>query len=69
METFKRASDEMTYATDIKLIGLLHTQHENITHADLNTCTDEPENQWNIDLQFDDILTITAKGSSNGQLS
>jgi hypothetical protein len=41
----------------------------NLTHEDLNTSLDEPENRWNIHLVSYDTLTSRAKPSSNGQLS
>jgi hypothetical protein len=31
-ETFKSVIDEMTYATDFKLIDVLHTENANLTH-------------------------------------
>ena len=36
-ETFKNVIDKMTYGTDLKLINLLHAEHANLTHEDLNT--------------------------------
>jgi hypothetical protein len=68
-ETFKSVIDEMTFATDFKLINLLHAENVNLTHEDLNTSLDEPENRWNIHLVSYDTLTSRAKPSSNGQLS
>jgi hypothetical protein len=68
-ETFKSAIDEMTFATDIKLTNLLHVDNVNLTHEDLNTSLDEPENRWNIHLLSYDTLTSRAKPSSNGKLS
>jgi SNF2 family DNA or RNA helicase len=68
-ETFKSVIDEMTFATDIKLINLLHVENVNLTHEDLNTSLDEPENRWNIHLLSYDTLTSRAKPSTNGQLS
>jgi len=68
-ETLKSVIDEMTFATDFQLINLLHTEHVNRTHEDLNTSLDEPENKWNIHLVSYDTLTSRAKPSSNGQLS
>jgi len=41
---FKSVIDEMTFATDFKLINLLHTDNANLTHQDLKTSLDEPEN-------------------------
>jgi hypothetical protein len=43
-ETFKSVIDEMTHGTDFKLINLLHAENANLTHEDLNTSIDEPEN-------------------------
>jgi len=68
-DTFKSVINEMTHGTDFKLINLLHVENPNLTHEDLNTSYDEPENQWNIYLVSDDTLTSRAKPSSNGQLS
>jgi len=59
----------MTFATDFKLINLLHAQNANPTNEDLNTSLDEPKQQWNIHLVSYDILTSRAKPSTNGQLS
>jgi len=67
-ETFKSVIDEMTFATDFKLINLLHAENVNLTHKDLNTSLDEPENRLNIHLVSYDTLTSRAKPSSNGQL-
>jgi len=44
-ETFKSVIYEMTYATDFKLINLLHPENLNLTQEDLNTSLDEPENR------------------------
>jgi hypothetical protein len=43
-ETFKSVIDEMTFGTDFKLVNLLHAENANLTHEDLNTSIDEPEN-------------------------
>ena len=43
-EMFKSVIDEMTFATHFKLINLLHAENVNLTHEDLNTSLDEPEN-------------------------
>jgi hypothetical protein len=43
-EMFKSVIDEMTYGTDFKLINFLNTENTNLTHEDLNTTIDEPEN-------------------------
>jgi hypothetical protein len=43
-ETFKTVIDEITLGTDLKLVNLLLAQYENLTHEDLNTSIDEPEN-------------------------
>jgi hypothetical protein len=68
-ETLKTVIDEMTHATDFKLVNLLHPNNANLTHANLNTSIDEPENQCNIHLVSYDTLTSRVKPSSNGQLS
>jgi hypothetical protein len=67
-ETFKSVIDKMTFATYLKLINLLHAENVNLTHEDLYTSLDKPENQWNIHLLSYDTLTSRAKSSSNGQL-
>jgi hypothetical protein len=61
--------DKITFATDFNLINLLYTANVNLTHEDLNTSIDEPENRWNIHLVSYNTLTSRAKPSSNGQLS
>jgi hypothetical protein len=68
-ESFKTVIDEMTHGTDFKLVNLLHAENANLTHEDLNTSIDEPENQWNIHLVSYDTLTSRSKPSINGWLS
>jgi len=68
-ETFKTVIDEMTDGTNFKLINLLLAKNANLTHEDLNTSIDEPENRWTIHLVLYDTLTSRAKPSSNGRLS
>jgi hypothetical protein len=68
-ETFKTVIDEMTHGTNFKLVNLLHPENANLTHKDLNTSIDEPENRWNIHLVSYDTLTSRAKPSSTGRLS
>jgi len=68
-EIFKTVIDEITHGTEFKLVNLLHTENSNLTHKDLNTSIDEPENRWNIHLLSYDTLTSRAKPSSNGRLS
>jgi hypothetical protein len=60
-ETFKSVIDEMTHGTDFKLVNLLLTENANLTHQDLNTSIDKPENRWNIHLVSHDTLTCRAK--------
>jgi hypothetical protein len=43
-ETFKSDINMMINGTDFKLVNLLHTENANLTHEDLNTSIDEPEN-------------------------
>jgi SNF2 family DNA or RNA helicase len=69
VQTFKTVTDEMTLGTDIKLVNLLLAKNANLTHKDLNTSIDKPENRWNIHLVSYDTLTSRAKLSSNGRLS
>jgi len=68
-DMFKSSIDEMTYGTDFKLLNLLHPENADLTHKDLNTSIDEPENRWNIHIVSYDTLTSRAKPSTNGQLS
>jgi hypothetical protein len=68
-ETFKQVIGEMTHGTDFKLFNLLHAKNPNLTHQDLNTSIDKPENRWNIHHVSYDTLTSRAKPSSSGQLS
>jgi len=68
-KTLKTVIDEMTNGTEFKLVDMLHSENANLTHKDLNTSIDEPENRWNIHLGSYDTLTSRAKPSRNGQLS
>ena len=68
-ETFKTVIDEMTHGTDFKLVNLLLAENANLTHEDLDSSIDEPENRWNIHLVLYDTLTSRAKPSSNGRHS
>jgi len=68
-ETFNTVINEMTQGTDLKLVNLLHAKNANLTHQDLNTGIDKPENQWNIHLVSYDTLKSRAKPSSNDWLS
>ena len=43
-ENFKFVIDEMTHQTVSKLVNLWHTENANLTHNDLTTSIDEPEN-------------------------
>jgi len=43
-DIFKSGIYEMTHGTDFKLVNLLHAEYANLTHEDLNTSIDEPEN-------------------------
>jgi hypothetical protein len=43
-ETFKSVIDEMTHGITFILINLLHTKNANLTHKNLTTSIDEPEN-------------------------
>jgi len=43
-ETFKTVIDEMTHGTDFKLVNMLHPANAYLTHEDLNTSVDQPEN-------------------------
>jgi hypothetical protein len=68
-ETSNGVIDNMTFATHFTLIHLLHTENVDVTHEDLNSSLEQPENQWNIRLVLYDTLTSRAKPSSNSQLS
>jgi len=68
-ETIKTVIDKMTNGTEFKLVNSLQGENANLTHEDLNTSIDEPENRQNIHLVSYDTLTSRAKPSSNGQLS
>jgi hypothetical protein len=56
-ETFQTVIDEMAHGTEFKLVNLLHTEHANLTHDELNSSIDKPENGWNIHLVSYDTLT------------
>jgi len=68
-ETFNSDIDEMTLATDFKLVKLLHAANANLTHEDLNNSIDELEYRWNIHLVSYDTSTPRVTPLSNGQLS
>jgi len=68
-ETFKTVIDKMTHGTEFTLVNLLHAENVDLTHKDLNTSIDEPENRLNIHLVSYDTLTSRAKPSSNSLLS
>ena len=65
-ETFKTVIDKMTHGTNFILVNLLPAENANLTHRDLNTSINEPENRWNIHLVSYHTLTSRAKPSSNG---
>lgn len=46
--TFKCVIDELTYGTNVQLVGLLQVENENNTDTDLNTSFHEVENCSNI---------------------
>jgi len=68
-ETFKSVNNVMTFGTEFKLVKLLPAENANLTHEDLNTSIDKPENRWNILLVSNATLTCRGKPSANGQLS
>jgi len=43
-ETFKSAINKMTLGTDFKVINLLYAENANLSHEDLYTSIDDPEN-------------------------
>jgi len=49
-ETVMTVIDEMTHGTNFKLVNLLLAENANLTHEDLNSSIEEPENRWNIHL-------------------
>jgi len=65
-ETFKSVIDEMTHGANCKVVDLLHAENVNLTHENLNTSIDQPENRVNIHLVSYDTLTSRATPSSNG---
>jgi hypothetical protein len=60
-ETFKTVIAEMTDASNLNIINLLRTENANVTHQDLNTSFDQPDDRWNIHLVRYDTLTSSAK--------
>jgi len=46
-ETFKCVIETMTFATDFKLINLLHTENANLTYEDVMGVLN-PNDQYNI---------------------
>jgi len=68
-ETFKSVINEMIYETDLKLVNLLHVENATLTHDDMNTSIDEPENRWNIHHVPYNTLTSRVNPSINGQFS
>jgi len=67
--TFTSVIDEVINGTDFQWGIMLQTENENLTHDDLNTGIDKPENRWNIHFVSYNTLTSRAKPSSDGQLS
>jgi hypothetical protein len=65
-EALKSVVDKMTYGTDYQLINIFHADTENVTHEDLNTFIDEPDNRWNIYIELYHTLTSRVKQSNNG---
>jgi len=68
-ETFKIVIDDMKHGPNFKLVNMFHAENANLTHKDLNTGVDKPENQWNIHHVSQDTLISWGKQSSNSQLS
>ena len=68
-ETIKSVIYEMTHGTDFKLINIVHAENVNLTHEDLYTSTDAPENPWNVHIVSYETSTCGGKRASNGQLS
>jgi len=61
--------DEMIYGNDFELINLFYPENVNLTHEDLNTGIDEPEQRLNKHHVSYDTSKSRAIPSSNGQLS
>jgi hypothetical protein len=53
-KTFICVIDNMTYGTYFTLINMLYAEKANLTHEDLNTRIDKPENRWNIHIVLSD---------------
>jgi len=49
-DTFKIVINEMTSGTTLKMVNLLDMKSADLTHEDLNSSIDKPDNQWNIHL-------------------
>jgi len=56
-ETFKRVINEMTHRTNFTVVNLLHVENANLTHENLNSSIDEPDNRSNIHLVSYDTIT------------
>jgi len=68
-DAFKGVINKKTYGTDSKLVNLLNTHNVNLTHKDLNTSIEEPENRWIIHLVWYDTGQSKVEPSSYSQLS
>jgi hypothetical protein len=66
---FNSVIDEMTRATDCKLVNMLHVENSNLKNKDRNTSIEEPQDRWNMHLVSYHTDESRAKLSSNGQLS
>jgi len=67
------ANQECHWQDDIfsnfKLVNWLQAENAYLTHEDLNTGIDKPDNRWNIHLGLYDSITFRPKPSSHSQQS
>jgi len=67
-EGLRSIINEMTYATDFKLVNMFCENNANFTRNDQYTKNTEPESRWNIHRVSYDTLTCIVRPSSNGHL-
>ena len=68
VDTFKSVFDEITNGTDFKVQHLSNHGNANLSHEDLNTSIDKPENGWNTHIVVYNSLTSRTKPSNKSQL-
>jgi len=59
----------MTHGSNFKLFNILRAKNADLTHEDVNTCDDEPDNRLNILLVLYYTVPSRAKPTSDGRLS